>query len=262
MIYIFFCIIFATENYFPSEECVLCFDAEPQIAFKPCGHFCLCKPCATKLQNKKPKLCVICRQKYKELEHVEEPSSDCIEVFSIGKNKRMIVDEFERRLWELFPGGSGMKLISTSTLQSDYRRGLPKQKEKYRKMLESHAFKVAPALHHWLCGDMKHMLDSLAAPKPDAVSTKLTDKTVQTIELIETYIETIKSHEEARGTVFAEIYEREDPYEMDILDITMKQFFGDLLPFPQTPLLQLLRKNISTDRTKLREKIKRRLEGI
>ena len=40
-----------------TTECVICMTEEKDVVFAPCGHYCCCNACATKLNSK----CPICR---------------------------------------------------------------------------------------------------------------------------------------------------------------------------------------------------------
>jgi len=49
------------EKVFKEEgDCVVCMDASPEMAVAPCGHFCMCQKCATRMQ-KDGKSCPMCR---------------------------------------------------------------------------------------------------------------------------------------------------------------------------------------------------------
>ena len=39
------------------DECVVCMDEKPQLAYVPCGHVCCCKDCSSVLADKKCPLC-------------------------------------------------------------------------------------------------------------------------------------------------------------------------------------------------------------
>lgn len=43
-------------------DCIVCMDKKYEVVLVPCGHYCLCKECATHLQKLKSN-CPLCRQK-------------------------------------------------------------------------------------------------------------------------------------------------------------------------------------------------------
>ena len=45
------------------ELCIICFHEKRNIAFIPCGHFCICQTCCNKLKDNK---CLVCRQNFKK----------------------------------------------------------------------------------------------------------------------------------------------------------------------------------------------------
>lgn len=45
------------------ETCVICMDAPKTVVFAPCGHYCSCVSCSTKLDNK----CPMCRSVITEI---------------------------------------------------------------------------------------------------------------------------------------------------------------------------------------------------
>ena len=49
----------------PPQMCILCYDAQVEVAFVPCGHANCCQKCADKLKPKD--MCPICRGKCQPL---------------------------------------------------------------------------------------------------------------------------------------------------------------------------------------------------
>ena len=49
------------------ELCIICFQEKRNIAFLPCGHFCICQTCSLKYKDKK---CLVCREKYKKKQKI------------------------------------------------------------------------------------------------------------------------------------------------------------------------------------------------
>ena len=50
-----------------AELCIICFQEKRNIAFLPCGHFCICQTCSQKYKDKK---CLVCREKYKKIQKI------------------------------------------------------------------------------------------------------------------------------------------------------------------------------------------------
>lgn len=42
--------------------CVVCQDTTKTHAFLPCGHFCICEPCAAQINARTPRVCPLCRR--------------------------------------------------------------------------------------------------------------------------------------------------------------------------------------------------------
>tara|TARA_Y100001970_G_C14101141_1_gene785548 strand:- start:395 stop:1135 length:741 start_codon:yes stop_codon:yes gene_type:complete len=49
------------------ELCIICFREKRDIAFLPCGHFCICLKCNKKYKDDK---CLVCRTKYKKTQRI------------------------------------------------------------------------------------------------------------------------------------------------------------------------------------------------
>ena len=49
------------------DLCIICFQGNRDIAFLPCGHFCICLTCSTKYKDKK---CLVCRKIYKNKQRI------------------------------------------------------------------------------------------------------------------------------------------------------------------------------------------------
>ena len=49
------------------ELCIICFQEKRNIAFLPCGHFCICQTCCQKYKDNK---CLVCREKYKKKQKI------------------------------------------------------------------------------------------------------------------------------------------------------------------------------------------------
>lgn len=50
------------------EECVICLTQKKDHVFIPCGHQCLCGPCATRFKRQaRHQICPICRVRIREI---------------------------------------------------------------------------------------------------------------------------------------------------------------------------------------------------
>tara|TARA_B100001094_G_C18180068_1_gene800364 strand:+ start:1781 stop:2545 length:765 start_codon:yes stop_codon:yes gene_type:complete len=49
------------------ELCIICFENKREIAFLPCGHFCICKKCSEKYEDNK---CLVCREKFRKTQQI------------------------------------------------------------------------------------------------------------------------------------------------------------------------------------------------
>ena len=49
------------------DLCIICFQGNRDIAFLPCGHFCICLTCSKKYKDKK---CLVCRKIYKNKQRI------------------------------------------------------------------------------------------------------------------------------------------------------------------------------------------------
>lgn len=45
-----------------SPDCVICLDKPKEVILSPCGHFCLCNSCCSKLGDNRQRKCPMCRQ--------------------------------------------------------------------------------------------------------------------------------------------------------------------------------------------------------
>jgi len=52
----------ATPEPAAKHECVVCLDAAVTMAFVPCGHRCVCEPCAAAVRAAPGRACVVCRR--------------------------------------------------------------------------------------------------------------------------------------------------------------------------------------------------------
>ena len=53
--------------------CVVCLDAEPQLAVIPCGHYCLCQSCWEQLGSGQQNTCVVCRGPVQDMLRIYNP---------------------------------------------------------------------------------------------------------------------------------------------------------------------------------------------
>lgn len=44
-----------------SSECIVCMDANKDVVFAPCGHYCSCSKCANNIYNSYNQKCPMCR---------------------------------------------------------------------------------------------------------------------------------------------------------------------------------------------------------
>ena len=47
-------------------DCIVCMDKDKSVVFAPCGHYCCCGDCATKVKNSQGK-CVLCRKQIAQI---------------------------------------------------------------------------------------------------------------------------------------------------------------------------------------------------
>ena len=61
----------ATERHNkPSKLCVVCQDKVLERVVEPCGHLCLCRECADKLQKDSSKRCPLCQDEFTSISKV------------------------------------------------------------------------------------------------------------------------------------------------------------------------------------------------
>lgn len=58
-----------------TKWCVFCYERENDYAFLPCGHKCMCEPCAKATATKGAQICPLCRTKITKIQRIYDTSA-------------------------------------------------------------------------------------------------------------------------------------------------------------------------------------------